>query len=329
MRRLELTVPVTATAAGAVELTLTYTVRGAGFTPGREAELDVETGMVRLTAFAEVSQSTGEDWQDVRLALSTAAPSWSTAAPPTDTWYIDIRRDEPQPAPLSDAMPAASEGLAMRADIVVDQSAFDVTYRIDAPQTVAADGTSGRVTIETLELPAKLVWRTVPAFDPAVYLTAALTYTGSAPLLPGPVYLHRDGQAVGETHGAGLQPGEPFELGFGADPAVAVERRLLTDERARSGLIGTARRHERRYAIEATNRRPGPVELEIVDRLPVPRDTRITVELLRESSPASTTEHDRDAGVLAWQRRLEPGEMTTVTFAYTVRHPADLELSGF
>jgi uncharacterized protein (TIGR02231 family) len=220
-------------------------------------------------------------------------------------------------------------GLAANADVVVDQTTFDVTYRIDIPQTIAADGTTGRVTIETLDLPAELVWRAVPVFDPAVYLTAALTYTGSAPLLPSPVLLQRDGQAIGEAPIPGLQPGEPFELGFGADPAVAVERRLLTDERARSGLIGGTRRHERRYAIEATNRRPGPIELEIVDRLPVPRDTRITVELLPASSPASTTEHDRDAGVLAWQRRLEAGETATVTFAYAVRHPADLELSGF
>jgi hypothetical protein len=33
--------------------------------------------------------------------------------------------------------------------------------------------------------------------------------------------------------------------------------------------------------------------------------------------------------VLAWRQRLEPGEKAVVTFAYTVRYPADLEVSGF
>ncbi len=327
MRQLTVTVPATAAAAGEVELTLAYTVSGASFAPSVEARLDVAAGLVTLAAVAEVSQRTGEDWREVDLALSTAAPSWSTAAPPTDTWYIDVRRDEPRPE--ARAMAAAPMALGASADVVLDRAAFDVSYRITSPATIAADGTAERVTIATVDLPAELVWRTVPAFDPAAYLTAAATYAGEAPLLPGPVFLYRDGRAVGETWLAGLQPGEPFELGFGADPGVLVERRLVTDERARSGLIGATRRQERRYAVEATNRRPTPVDLEIVDRLPVSRDSRITVELLPVTSPPTTTEHDQDQGVLAWRRSLRPGESLVVDFAYAVRHPADLEVDGF
>jgi uncharacterized protein (TIGR02231 family) len=327
MRHLTLTVPVTAETAGEAALVLAYTVHGAGFAPSVEARLDVEGRVVTLTAMAEVSQRTGEDWQDVELALSTAMPSWSTAAPPTDTWYIDVRRDEPRPeAMLRSASPAA---FADSAAVALDHTAFDVTYRITEPAAVAADGTTQRVTIETVELPVELVWRTVPDVDPAAYLTADMTYAGSAPLLPGPVLLQRDGQAVGQTSLAGLAPGEPLELGFGADPAVQVERRLVTDERAQSGLIGTTRRHERRFVVEAANRRPEPVEIELVERLPVSRDTRITVELLPATTPPTTTEHDRDQGVLAWRQRLEPGETAAVTFAYAVRHPADLDVTGF
>jgi hypothetical protein len=85
----------------------------------------------------------------------------------------------------------------------------------------------------------------------------------------------------------------------------------------------------RRYAIEATNRRPSPVALEIVERLPVARDTRITVELAPDTTPPTTTEHDGDQGVLAWQIELEPEATTTVTFAYAIRHPADLDVTGF
>ena len=327
MRQLALTVPVTAAEAGETTLTLAYMVRGAGFAPSIDAQLDSIAQTVTLTAMAEVSQRTGEDWQGVRLALSTATPSWTTAAPPGETWYIDIQRDEPRlEARVQSAAPMA---LADSAGVVLDRTVFDVTYRIVEPQTIAADGTMQRVTIEAVELPTELAWRSLPAFDPAAYLTAASTYTGSAPLLAGPVFLHRDGQAIGETSIMGLQPGEDLELGFGADPGLLVERRLVSDERAQAGLIGTTRRHERRFVIEATNRRAGPIDLEIIDRLPVSRDARITVELLPETSPPTTTEHDREQGVLAWHRRIEPGETTAVTFAYAVRHPADLEVTGF
>jgi hypothetical protein len=327
MRQLELTLPVTADADGEVELVLGYTVHGAGFAPSIEAMLDVEGGRVTLAARADVSQRTGEDWRDVRLALSTATPSWSTAAPPTDTWYIDVRRDPPpREARLEAAAPAM---LADTGEIVLDRTAFDVTYRLAEPETIAADGTTQRVTVATVDLPADLLWRTVPSVEPGAYLTAGLTYTGDVPLLPGPVFLHRDGQAMGEASIAGLQPGERIELGFGVDPAVQVERRLVTDERAQTGRVGATQRHERRFVTEATNRRTTPVEIEIIDRLPVSRDARITVELLPATTPPATTEHDQDQGVLAWRQRLEPGEKAVVTFAYTVRYPADLEVSGF
>ena len=325
MRRLELSLSVTAETAGPASLRLSYAVHGAGFTPSLEARLDVAAGLIELVAMAEVSQRTGEDWTGVELALSTATPSWQIAAPETDTWYIDIRRDEPR----ATARLEAASPMAAMADVELDASAFDVVYRLAEPQTVAADGSSHQVRITTENLPAELVWRSVPALDATAYLTAAFTYAGTTPLLPGPVFLYRDGQAIGQTHRPGLQPGEALELGFGADPAVAIERRLRTDRRAPSGLVGNTRRHERRYAIEATNRGTAPVVLEIIDHLPVSRDSRIVVEFGPDTTPPATTEHDGAAGVLAWQLALAPGEATSLTFAYTIRHPADLDVTGF
>jgi len=325
MRRLELSLPVTAESAGPAALRLSYAVHGADFTPSVEARLDIAAGHVDLVATAAVSQRTGEDWTGVELALSTATPSRQTAAPETDTWYIDVRRDEPRPT----ARLEAASPMAAMADIELDARPFDVLYRLPEPQSIAADGSHHEVRIATESLPAELVWRSVPAVDERAYLTAAFTYAGTKPLLPGPVFLYRDGQAIGQTHRSGLQPGEELELGFGADPAVAIERRLLTDGRAPSGLVGNSRRHERRYAIEATNRRNSPVALEIIDNLPVSRDSRITVELGPATTPPATTEHARDAGVLAWQLELVPAAVTTIIFAYTVRHPADLDVSGF
>ena len=331
MRRLELSLPVTAETAGPAALTLRYAVHGAGFVPSLEARLDVETGTADLVAMAEVSQRTGEDWTDVELVLSTATPDWQTAAPPTDTWYIDIQRDEPRPiARLEAASPAMPMAAMTRmSDVAIDRAAFDVVYRLDEPQTIAADGTLRQVQITRTSLPVELVWRSVPAMDQRAWLTAAFSYAGSAPLLPGPVFLFRDGQAIGQAHLGGLQPGQEVELGFGVDPAIAIERRLLTDQRAQSGLIGTTRRHERRYATEATNRRQSPVTLELVDHLPVARDSRITVDVGPATTPPTTMEHDGDQGVLAWRIELEPEASTTVTFAYTIRHPADLDVTGF
>ncbi len=330
MRQLEVTVPVRVRSAGPVEIGLGYEVQGASFSPSYEARLDTGTKRLQLSALAEVSQRTGENWSDVALTLSTATASWQTAAPPAEPWYVDIWVEPPESPPM--ATRASAEKAPLSADfaaVAIDRSAFDATYRIPGTVSVAADGTAHRVTIETTRRAADLVWKAFPEFDPTAYLTAALDHAGEAPLLPGPVFLYRDGAPVGETHLAGLQPGEPLELGFGADPAVEIERRLLTDERSATGLIGTTRQHERLFATTITNRRTGPVTLELLDRLPVPRDTRITVERMAETTAPTTTAPDDRPGVLVWALELAPGATETVMFGYRIRHPADLQVTGF
>lgn len=330
MRRLEVTLPVERTLAGPAMLELAYEVQGASFTPAYDARLDTEAAMLDLAASATVTQRTGEDWTDVELTLSTATAGWRTAAPVVEPWYIDVWVEPPSPAPMAARM-SAEKSLASAdfAAVAIDRSAFDATYRVADPVTIAADGTAHRVAVETVSATAELTWQALPEVDPSAYLTASVDHTGTAPLLPGPVFLYRDGTPIGETELAGLQPGEPLELGFGADPAVSIERRLLTDERSASGLIGTTRQHERRFSTTVTNRRPGPVTVELFDRLPVPRDTRITVERLPGTTPPARTAPDDKAGVLVWQLELPPGASETVTFGYRIRHPADLQVTGF
>jgi len=330
MRRLEVTAAVAVEDSGPVELAIAYAVREAGFTPTLEARLDTRAEILTLAAAADVSQRTGEDWQDVALTLSTTQASWQTAAPPAETWYIDIERDEPRPLSRArESMAMADVALAAGPGLTIDRSSFDAAFRIDEPQSIAADGAIRRVPIQTLPLEAEMVWRTVPALDASAYLTASVTYGSDVPILPGTAQLYRDGMAIGETYQDGLQPGAELELGFGADPAVEVEYRLLTDRRGESGLIGTTRRHERRYAIEATNRRQGPVTLEVLERLPVPRDERIEVRLLSDTTSPDTESFDDRQGVLAWTRTIEPGDTLEIRVAYEVRHPADIDVTDF
>ncbi len=61
-------------------ITLRYTVLGAAWSPSYAARLDPETGHAVLETHALVRQSTGEDWKDVPLQLSTAVPTVGGAA---------------------------------------------------------------------------------------------------------------------------------------------------------------------------------------------------------------------------------------------------------
>jgi hypothetical protein len=83
-------VRLSAEGPGSAELTLNYAVPGAGWTPRYDARLSGAANSVQLGYFGVVHQSSGEDWKNVDLTLSTARPSLGGAPPSLREWSLDI-----------------------------------------------------------------------------------------------------------------------------------------------------------------------------------------------------------------------------------------------
>lgn len=96
---------VTAVLAGGGQATvsLTYLVRQARWTPTWDVQLDPEKSLVTVSLAGIVSQSSGEDWDDAQLTLSTAIPSSAVKAPKLLTWKIGTtERFIPTPTPVQE-----------------------------------------------------------------------------------------------------------------------------------------------------------------------------------------------------------------------------------
>ena len=63
---------------GKLDLNLSYAVAGAQWTPA-DARLRAADRSVDLGYFGVINQTTGEDWNKVKLTLSTARPRWAAA----------------------------------------------------------------------------------------------------------------------------------------------------------------------------------------------------------------------------------------------------------
>src|SRR5262249_9151625 len=86
--RVAATVEVTLPAPGDFTLDLSYVLPGASWTPQYDVRVGAEARQVTLTYQGLVSQSTGEDWTQVDLTLSTARPSQVTRVPELGPWYL-------------------------------------------------------------------------------------------------------------------------------------------------------------------------------------------------------------------------------------------------
>ncbi|MEO5952121.1 MAG: mucoidy inhibitor MuiA family protein, partial [Chloroflexia bacterium] len=103
IERIRINVIVEAAAETDLELEVTYSVIGASWSPLYDIRLVEDK--VSVGYLANVQQTTGEDWPEVQLALSTARPAVSTTIPELDPWYLDVYRP-PMPKMMRSAAPA-------------------------------------------------------------------------------------------------------------------------------------------------------------------------------------------------------------------------------
>jgi uncharacterized protein (TIGR02231 family) len=304
---------------------------------------------LELVRRAEVSQSTGEDWSNVTLGVSTVrtarggdAPELSTLlvqypapAAPAPMEAISMLRDKRfrtrgvQDAPAPQAYsPAAQEpeSTPRRADeqeASADVGAFQAAFKVPGRVSISAGEGAKSLRIASSTITPDLVVRSVPASDPTAFLEAGFVQSEDAPLLPGKVSLYRDGMFVGRGRIAAAGKNENVRLGFGADDKVKIEHVVVSRNEGSAGLIMTSKVDERSFKTTVRNGHDFPIKVAIVDQLPVSETSDIAVEMLPSTTPPTTTNLRDKRGVLEWAFEARPGEAKDINLAWRVRWPKD------
>ncbi len=337
-------------------LRVTYRVAGARWAPVYDVRLDTggpdRRPGLELVRRAQVSQSTGEDWTDAALTVSTVRAARGTQAPEVDDLVVSLvdpveiaRRAEraasmqrrapvaAAPSPSMAAKPALAaeepeDKVAVAEQVAeIEAGAFQASYRVAGKVTLASDGTVRTFALSTRRIEPALVVKTAPALDETAYLEASFVHEEEAPLLAGAVSLHRDGVYVGRGRLAQAAPGEKVELGFGADDKVKVTRVPLRRQASEPGWIGNTRNEVRAFRTTIRNLHDMPLRIVVVDRTPVPENASVTVEPLPGmTAPTDKALRDR-RGVVGWSWEYKPGEQREIQHGYRIGWPADRELS--
>lgn len=80
--------------ATATDLSMTYVVPNAGWTPSYDLRVESTAKPVRLFYKAQVFQNSGIDWKKVKLSLSSGNPGEGAEAPQLAPWYLAFSRPE-------------------------------------------------------------------------------------------------------------------------------------------------------------------------------------------------------------------------------------------
>lgn len=286
-------------------------------------------GTLVLEHLALIRQTTGTDWTQVSLALSTANARSGTEIPPLYPWVVSPG----DPAQLrSKAMAGAaldgiqSEAMSAPQTTSVDNvGIFTQSYKVETPVSLNTGNADQLVAVASHELAVAIETQFFPAMNLDGFIQALGVYKAEASLPAGPATLYRDGQSVGRTYLDNLSTDSELAIGFGVNDRVVAE---LVNEQNRKGEQGVFKgekylRRVNRY--EVTNNHPQAVAVRVFDRLPVSQQDDLIVEELDISQPVERDARDIK-GVLSWERRLAPGESVTLRSGFEVRVPEESEL---
>ena len=342
----DLAVAVEAEREAAAVIRVTYRVSGARWTPVYDARLDTDGAgppRVELVRRAAVTQRTGEDWSEVALTLSTARVTGGAAAPEVATQTLNLRdpivvfeqrqRMSGAAAPMAAApaqeaqrsAPAAAEMQAAREqEASLAASAFSAAFV--APGRVSGDGAARTLRLSSHQIEATLLAKVAPALETRAYLSASLAWSDDAPLLPGEVSLTRDGVFVGKARIGTVPGGDRFELGFGADDRIKVERVPVRRRDNDPSGWSASRTQISDHRTAVTNLHKRPMRVSVIDRIPVSENSAVTVEPLpTNTAPTERSVQDR-RGVMGWTHEHQPGEKREIRLGWRLRWPADREL---
>ncbi len=347
-RKMEVRIDVNSDAATSATLRVSYSVRGARWSPIYDARLDTggRKPSIDLVRRAEIVQATGEDWNDVQLAVSTARTAKGGSAP--ELRPLIVRYPAP-PRPLAEgarapasALPAAvpqlmqkrrvEEEFAKRSDdniaadeqeAAADTSGFQAVYRIPGRVSVAASEGAKSFRISSAVIMTDLLVRAAPALDATAFLEANFKHAEDAPLLPGRVAIYRDGIYVGRGQMAMTAKDEDVRLGFGADDHIKIVRSTVRQVEGSAGIINSAKTERREYKTSIRNGHDAPIRVVIEDQAPVSEIDDVKVELLPATTPPTEKDVRNRRGVMAWSLEVAPGEAKEIRIAWRVRWPAD------
>ncbi|MET4602995.1 uncharacterized protein (TIGR02231 family) [Bradyrhizobium sp. JR4.1] len=348
--KLEVRMDIAVPAATKATLRVTYNVRNARWLPLYDARLDTgakdRKPQLELVRRAEVTQSTGEDWSNVTLGVSTVRIGRGGSAPELNSLVAQYPQ-VPKPralGSLSDsAMPAAApmqrkmeapayasrsrEDIAERAEeqqAVAEIGDFQATYKIPGRVSLGAAEGAKSLRIASMTVPADLMVRAAPVMDPTAFLEASFKQADDTSLLPGKVAIYRDGTFVGRGKLSASAKDDIVRLGFGADDKVRIERAVLKRNEGSAGLlVTTSKTDERSFKTTIRNGHDFPIKVAIEDQLPVSENEDILVEMLPATTPPTASNIRDRRGVLEWSFDAKPGEVKDINFAWRIRWPKD------
>lgn len=338
----EIVVSISADVATAADLEVNYVVANAGWYPVYDLRAINAKSPVQLSYKANVFQSTGEEWKNVKLKLSTANPNQSGLKPELSSWYLDfyqpivygLEMRKSRGAVSKSAPMMAKEDMAIMAAPVAEaesiadyvstiQTTLNTEFDISLPYTVLSAVKPILVDIRNYEMKSDYTYSVAPKLDNDAFLLARATGWEEFNLLPGEANIFFEGTFVGKSFIDPNNTKDTLSVSLGRDKRIVVKRDKLKDLTSRN-FIGSSKKESYAYEISLRNTKSENIKIIVEDQIPVSQNTQIEVAL----QDAGGAKYNSVTGKLLWKLELKPNEVRKITYKFEVKYPKDKQING-
>jgi uncharacterized protein (TIGR02231 family) len=322
--------------AGSYEVELTYVIpNAADWSPYYELRANPGDSKVNVAYFAKLVQRTGEDWDAVRVVLSTTTPVLGNTAPQPYPWYLSLLeleravRKSVMPAPGAAAPSMAREvgdSGVMAEEIQPVETGISLQYVIPGRVSLKSGEAAKKLGLKQVALPAEFEYYALPRSGQQAYLTGNLINSSDFVFLAGSGNTYVGDEYTGSTWLPNIAPQESTLLSFGIDERVKVKRELVKSFKSKGGLLSKTEKQSFVYRTTVENYTQKPVTIKVVEQVPVSQQGEIKVTVTKVEP--KFLEEDKDKGTYTWKPTVETRGKFTIDYEFTVEYPAGRRVQG-
>lgn len=325
----EIVVTVSASNSTKASLKASYITYDAGWNPSYDLRTVNIESPVKLDLRANVWQSTGLDWNDMNITLSTRSARQNNNKPELRRWFIDFVKEMrydmdraggamKSAAPQLSEIMVADEAESAADYMMVNETQLAVEYQPEIQYSIPSDGKQHIVQLQNYELPAEYEYYAAPKLISNAFLVANVTDWEKFNLLLGPANVYFENSYVGNSFINPSTTDEKMTFSLGRDEGIVIKRETLKDY-TEEKFFGSDVERYFGYEISVRNTKSKSIKLTLEDQFPISQNEDIEIELI-DTGDASVNKKD---GILTWKVELNPGETVTKKFTYSVRYPED------
>lgn len=327
-----------------VEILLSYIVPNSYWYPIYDCRLDIEKNELNIGYYAKVYQNTGENWDNVKLILSTARPDISGQIPSIYPWELDFdysyggvskgydKDSRKMKSAKKREYSEMEEALAPEAEF---DKEVDESYSADIDSkglalnyetigdTIIPSGEEIKVTIsKKIELSPKLSWAIVPRLSESSYLKGKIKNESDFTFLPGEINIFVNDSYIGKSSIELINPNQEFELSLGRDPRVKAEFKLGDVDK---GVKINKRYEKRKYLITIQNNTDQDIDINIKDTVPKSLQPKSIIVKIIQVDPEP--KEIKNESICIWELKIKQNEKIKIIEEWYVEYPGGSDIN--